>query len=266
MTDFMKKPPLLSMACLGMMAVSSLQAAVLAEWTFNDNSSLANALSSSNVDAGVSTVSGLQMNSSGGFGFEFAGLNNVPNSVNDGYGFGGAGGEQVMFTHRADYFDNAAVGGGPNEKPDANSYTSWGPGDSGGIPQGTTAGLGDGNAPVSFTVSAGAQDVRIDSLTTTIAALNPGAALIVGFQEAGAAAGPTVTLNAGSSWTGTSLLASPVVIGAGQTKTFTFNLNSGSLNSNHNIDGFALNGEVIPEPSVGILIGLAAIALIRRKR
>lgn len=262
----MKQTLPLSVACLGVMAMSSLQAAVLAEWTFNDNSSLANALSSSNVDAGVSSVSGLQMNSSGGFGFDFAGLNNVPNSVNDGYGFGGAGGEQVMFTHRADYFDNAAVGGGPNEKPNANSYTSWGPGDSGGIPQGTTAGLGDGNAPVSFTVSAGAQDVRIDSLTTTIAALNPGAALIVGFQEAGAAAGPTVTLNGGSGWTGTSLLISPVVIGAGQTKTFTFNLNSGSLNSNHNINEFALNGEVIPEPTTGILLGLTGLALALRRR
>ena len=171
-----------------------------------------------------------------------------------------------MFTHRADYFDSSAVGGGPQEKPDANSYTSFGPGDSGGVPQGTTAGLGDGNAPISFTVTAGAQDVRIDSLTTTIAALNPGAALIVGIQEAGAAAGPTVTLNGGSGWTGTSLLASPVVIGAGQTGTFTINLNSGALNSIHNIDEFVLNGEVIPEPTAGILLGLGALVVTLRRR
>jgi hypothetical protein len=245
----------ISLACLGMMTTASLQAAVLAEWTFNNTSSLANALSSSSVDAGVSSVSGLQMNSGGGFGFDFAGLNNVPNSVNDGYGFGGAGGGvKVMFTHRANYFD----GSGPN----ASSYTSLGSGAS----QGTAAGLGDGNAPVSFMVTAGAQDLSIDSLTTTIAAANPGSDLIVGFQEAGAAAGTTVTLNAGSSWTGTSLLASPVVIGAGQTKTFTFNLNSGALNSFHNIDEFVLNGEVVPEPSVGILLGLGTLALTLRRR
>ena len=108
--------------------------------------------------------------------------------------------------------------------------------------------------------------MSIDSLTTTIAAANPGPDLIVGFQEAGAAAGTTVTLNAGSSWTGTSLLASPVVIGAGQTKTFTFNLNSGALNSFHNIDEFVLNGEVVPEPSVGILLGLGTLALTLRRR
>lgn len=249
----------ISLACLGMMTTASLQAAVLAEWTFNDTSSQANALSASSVDAGVGSVSGLQMNSSGGFGFDFAGLSNAPSSVHDGYGFGGAGGESVMFTHRSDYFP----GGGPDP---VNDYTSWGPGDTGGIAVGTTAGLGNGNAPVSFMVTAGAQDVRIDSLTTTIAALNPGAALIVQFQEAGAAAGTEVTLNGGSGWTNTSLLTSPVVIGAGQTKTFTFNLNSGALNSGHNIDEFVLNGEVIPEPSAGILLGLGALALTLRRR
>lgn len=252
----------ISIACLGMMTTASLQAAVLAEWTFNDTSSLVNALSSSSVDAGVSSVSGLQMNSSGGFGFDFAGLSNVPNSVNDGYGFGGAGGESVMFTHRANYFDGSAV----PPRPNASSYTSFGAGDTGGGPQGTTAGLGDGNAPVSFMVTAGAQDVRIDSLTSTIASANPGATLIVQFQEAGAAAGTQVTLNGGSGWTNTSLLTSPLVIGAGQTKTFTFNLNSGALNSFHNIDEFVLNGEVIPEPSAGILLGLGALALTLRRR
>jgi len=250
----------ISLACLGMMTTASLQAAVLAEWTFNDTSSLANALSSSSVDAGVSSVSGLQMNSAGGFGFDFAGLNNVPNSVNDGYGFGGAGGGvKVMFTHRANYFDGSTV---PSPRPNTNSYTSFGSGAS----QGTAAGLGNGNAPVSFMVTAGTQDLRIDSLTTTIAAANPGSNLIVEFQEVGAAAGTAVTLNGGSSWTGTSLLTSPVVIGSGQTKTFTLNLNSGALNSFHNIDEFVLNGEVVPEPSVGILLGLGTLALTLRRR
>ena len=61
-------------------------------------------------------------------------------------------------------------------------------------------------------------------------------------------------------------LNAPVVIASGQSKSFTFNLNSGSLNSSLILDDITLNGSVIPEPSAGILLGLGALALTMRRR
>ena len=132
---------------------ASAQAALLSEWTFDTGANSTARLASSSVASGTS-ISGLTMNSSGGFGFRDVGPNAVPNDEHDGFGFGGAAaGVNVMFTHRADYFD----GGGTDP---VNDYTSFG------TAEGTTAGLGDGNAPISFTVTADAgKTVLINSTT-----------------------------------------------------------------------------------------------------
>ena len=91
-----------------------------------------------------------------------------------------------------------------------------------------------------------------------------GAATIFQFQEAGAAVGPSVTANSNGDFI--ALLNAPVVIGPGATKTFTFNLNSGGLNTNIILNDITLNGSVVPEPSAGILLGLGALALTLRRR
>lgn len=238
------------------MGFTAANADVLGEWTFNNRASVATALESSNLDAGVSTLSSLQFNSSGGFGFDVAGPNNVPNTINDGYGFGGNSGEDVAFIHRATYFDGSAV---PSPRPTADHYTSFGAG----AGEGTGAALGNGNAPISFTITAGAQDVQVDSLTIDTTAGN--APLIVSFQEAGASVGNAVTLNGGN-LNDTSVLSSAVVVGAGQTKTFTINLNSGSLDSAHIVNEFVLNGSVIPEPGTLSMIGAIGVAVLFIRR
>ena len=61
----------------------------LAIWTFDNLSSLNSALASSGVIRGLS-VSNWTVNSLASL--DFAGLSNVPNGVNDGYGFGGNNG------------------------------------------------------------------------------------------------------------------------------------------------------------------------------
>ncbi len=242
----------ISLACLGMMTTASLQAAVLAEWTFNDTSSQAAALGATSVAAGT-TVSGLCFNDS----FDFAGLNNVPSSVHDGYGFGGASGANVIFLHRANYFD----GSGTPPKENASDYTSWGNGASEGTGDTLTA---DGNAPVVFTVTADVgQSITLESLTFDRVGGNN---TIIQFQEASATVGPSVTLTSNTDFV--VALNAPVIIGSGQTKSFTFNLNTGALNHSINIDDITLNGSVtpIPEPSAGILLGLGALALTLRRR
>ncbi len=128
----------------------------------------------------------------------------------------------------------------------------------------------NGNAPIAFTVTADPfREVRIDSLTID---RTSGAAIIFQFQEAGDTVGPSVTLNSGNSLDD-ALLASPVIIGPGDTKTFTINVNSGNLDSRHNLDAFTLNGKVtaIPEPhSIAIwsILGicLAGYGYRRRRR
>lgn len=215
---------------------NTARAATIAEWTFNDNSSLALALGSSNVASGL-TVTQLNVNAS----FDFAGLNNVPGSVNDGYGFGGNSGQNVIFIHRADYFN----GGGP--------VTTW---DSGSSTVGSN--------PLSFTVTT-------DSLTTVtlnslnVAGLGIGSVHLVRFQEADAALGVSPP---GSNTSSIAFLSTPVVIGANQSKTFTINLNSGSLNSEHLFNTITLDGIVtsVPEPSVALLGGLGILALLGRRR
>ena len=49
-------------------------------------------------------------------------------------------------------------------------------------------------------------------------------------------------------------LNAAVVIGAGESKTFTINVNSGALNSLHNIDGLSLNGFRAPSNPIELAI------------
>lgn len=212
---------------------------ILGEWNFNSGTTSAQLLASSNLNAGVSGLSALTFNT-----FDDFGNNKVPNSVHDGIGFGGNSGELVAFIHRANYFDGSAV---PDPRPEADDFTSFGTG----TLEGTSAALGNGNAPVWFTITAGAQALRVDSLTISTTTAN--APLIVGFQEAGAAAGNTVILNGGN-LSDRALLSSSIVVAAGQTKTFSISLNSGNLNSGHCVNEFVLNG-IIPEPNTYALLG-----------
>ena len=131
----------ISLACLGMMTTASLQAAVIAEWTFDTGASTAARMASSNNASGV-TVSSLSFNDS----FSDFGPGAVPNDVHDGIGFGGNSGQQVMFLHRANYFDGTAPAG---------KWTSWASGTSAGTGSNLSA---DGNAPFAFTVTAGATE------------------------------------------------------------------------------------------------------------
>jgi hypothetical protein len=210
--------------------VSDLTGAALAEWTFNAGTTSAERLASSNGAPGA-TVSALSFNES----FSDFGPGGVPNDVHDGIGFGGNNGQQVAFLHRAAYFDNSTV---PNPRPTEEDYTSWG----NGTEAGTGANLtGNGSAPISFTVTADAGNkVTVESLTVD---WTSGASLIVQLQEADATPIAGITFNA-TNPIGCVFLNAPVVVDPGQTKTFTINLNSGSLNTFSNINGFALNGMV----------------------
>ncbi|MGB1129788.1 MAG: hypothetical protein ACPG4K_07045 [Haloferula sp.] len=224
---------------LGILAVlpfASASADVLAEWTFNTGGTSAARLASSNVAAGAH-VSGLSFNDS----FDDVGPGSIPSSVHDGFGFGGNSGDEVIFLHRANYFDGSAV---PDPRPTEGDYTSWGSG----AEQGTGADLSmNGNAPIAFTVTGDAiSTVTIDSITVDFTS---GAGFIVEFQEAGAAVGSSVTLNGGNPLDD-AVLNAPVVIAPGETKTFTININSGALDTGHNIDGFALNGTVVRDTAV----------------
>ena len=151
----------------------------------------------------------------------------------------------MIFLHRATYFDGSDV---PNPRPTLDDYTSWG--------QGSAQGTGDdlssnGNAAISFMVEADELSIiTVDSLTVDFTS---GAASIWQIQEAGAAQGAGGTLNSGNPLI-TAALNAPVVIGAGETKTFTINVNSGALNSLHNIDGLTLNGFRAPSNPIELAI------------
>ena len=200
----------------------------LAEWTFDSGDSSVDLLASSGVVEGA-TISGLSFNDS----FTDFGPEAVPNDLHDGFGFGGNSGDRVIFLHRATYFDGSDV---PDPRPTLDDYTSWGIGSN----QGTGADLSsNGNAAISFTIEADELSIiTVDSLTVDFTS---GGACIWQIQEAGAAEGAQGTVNSGNPLL-TVALNAPVVIGAGESKTFTINVNSGALNSLHNIDGLSLNG------------------------
>jgi len=215
----------------------------LATWSFNDGGTSAERLAADNAVAGV-TVSGLDFNGlstdtgtvRGFFDAQPGGgisvlpwheSNGVATNY-DGIGFGGNGGEQVMFLHRALFFDGSPV----RPKPKAEDYTSFGDGS-----QGTTAGDADGHAPISFTVeNAGTEDVNIVGLAVHN---KDGGGFIFNIQEAGASPGTSVTIGNGA--TDTALVSGGgVVVGVGQTKTFTININTGALDSRHSLNYFEL--------------------------
>ena len=223
----------LSVTIFGLSSTAALHAAVIAEWTFNTGANSAARLASSGVPTGA-TISGLSFNSS----FTDFGPGAVPNDVHDGFGFGGNRGDQVIFLHRANYFDGSTV---PSPRPTVNDYTSWGQGSANGTGGDLSS---DGNAPIAFTVGADAlSSITVESLTVDFTS---GRGIIFGFQEAGDTSGATVTLNGATPLLDVPLDA-PVTIGPGETKTFTININSGALNSLHNIDGISLNGNVVRE-------------------
>jgi hypothetical protein len=236
----MNKALSLSFAIFGVSSTAALHAAVIAEWTFDTGADSTALLASSGVPTGA-TISGLLFNDS----FTDFGPEAVPNDLHDGFGFGGNRGDQVIFLHRANYFDGSAV---PDPRPTATDYTSWGIGSN----QGTGADLSsNGNAAISFTVEADELSIiTVDSLTVDFTS---GGACIWQIQEAGAAEGAQGTLNPGNPLL-TVALNAPVVIGAGETKTFTINVNSGALNSLHNINGLSLNGFRIPSTPIELAI------------
>jgi uncharacterized sulfatase len=191
----------------------------LAEWTFDStgpgpqDARLAAALGATAVAAGLS-VSDLALNSS----FDFAGFNQVPESDNDGAGFGASQGKSVLFIHRA-------INGRPS---------LWG----------SDAGTTLAGAPLSFTVRAD------EGKTVTLAGITVfrggGPDLILCVQEAGAVRGKPQTLD-GKESSKLIFFDAPVAIPSGGSKTITANLNSGRFDSKHSLDRIVLNGTVNSE-------------------
>ncbi|MCH7224628.1 PEP-CTERM sorting domain-containing protein [Haloferula sp. A504] len=245
----------LSLAGLGLSAGFPIQAAVIAEWTFTDRSSEATAMASENNATGV-TVSRLFINDS----FRFAGLNNLPPTPHDGYGFGNSTND--IFIDRASYFDGSTV---PSPRPIASDYTSFGTPPN----QGTGDDMSsDDNAPFSFTVAAGAlYNVTIESLTVD---RNGGiGSNVLFFQEAGASNPDTVGTGVNTNGEVTvPLFDGPLLINAGETKSFTININSSALDTRLTLDDIILNGSVVavPEPDAIALFGLAALTVALRRR
>ena len=221
----------LAIASLALGGAGAQASTVLAEWSFNSGGTAAARLASSSVPAGF-TVTGLSFNGlttdvSSGAGFfnaQEGGGSVIPGATNngaavdyDGIGFGGNNSEQVIFMHRANFADGA----GPNP----GDYTSFGPS------EGTTAGDGDGNAAISFQVTATTEPVVVIGVTARQFGND---ALKFGVQQAGAAAGVMATVNRSIA---TAYLNSPVIVAAGETKTFTISLDStNGVNTVHNLD------------------------------
>lgn len=253
----------------GVMTSASLSADVLAKWTFENKSGaydgerLANVMSASAVRPGISEMGNLTMNPSFGYALGFDGRSAVPDEVepnNDQFGFfGNDNGTRGVFSdiialHRA-------------SNPDAGVPSSWG--------NATKSGTSVEGATMSFTVTADASsDVAIESLTIE---RKKGGPMLIQFNAAGAVAssaysklgpqsGDTVVV---------SLNGAPIVVPAGETKTFVIQLNSGAHNQTHLINEIALNGSMarsgslvtIPEPSAfALLCGLLAFAAVMTRR
>ena len=215
---------------LALSSLSALNADVVGQWTFNNSSNVATALQSSGVASGA-FVSSLMINPS----HDSVGVNAVPNTVNDGYGFGDDSGQNVMFFNRAEYFNNTNDTSNGGIRP-VGRTTTWD----------SAATIIEGQ-PISFTVTADAiSTLTIDSLEVHKVS---GAALIGAFQEAGSAAGASVTLLNGDQ-TKTLPLNAPVVIQPGQSATFTMYANSGNLNSGHSLNRISVNGSVSSDATI----------------
>lgn len=222
---------------------------MVASWTFNTGTTSAARLASSNVSAGL-TVTALQMNPKA----DDVGVGANPNTVNDGFGFGGNSGEQVMFFHRANYFNNSTT---PTPRPEGR-FTTWGgPNIATGV--GTTVDL----SPMSFTVTTDASTtVTIHSISTN----SVGGAYIAHFQEAGALPGAATVADSSNGFDVTPTLNVPVVLLPNSSKTFTVSWNSGNLNSSTLLNQIDLNATVVPEPSTAALAGLAGMWMLLRRR
>ena len=87
------------------------------------------------------------------------------------------------------------------------------------------------------------------------------------FQEAGTQPTQDITLRS-NNLVDTVSLSSSITLSAGQTKTFSISLNSGSLNSGHAVNEFVLNGAVVvPEPATYALLGgLFALGWVMLRR
>ena len=192
--------------------LNSVQAEILAQWNFNDTTTRETALSVSHVVEGVA-MTGLTPHDS----LEFAGLNAVPKSEMDGYGFGKNEGRQVLFLKRAEQYVSSL----------------WGS-------DGTTTVEG---APLSFALRVDAVSaVKIESVIVVYA---NGPNLLLYFQEADADRG-TEALLKGERFLEEVSLEKPLVVRKGESKALTINLNSGQFASSHGIDAIMLLGEVAP--------------------
>lgn len=192
-------------------------AEVVGEWTFDSGATTAERLAISAVQTGV-TIFPLAVNPA----VDDFGPEAVPNNDEDGMGFGGTvNGNQVLFWHRANFFNSDGIG-----------TTTWAAPGSDGID--TTS----ATAPMSFTVTAkSGYDITIESIT--VESENSG--YLIFFQEAGRPAGAE---SGGVTEVTTALLNSPVIISSGTSKTFTLNWNSGALNKFFIVDAILVNGAV----------------------
>ena len=192
--------------------LNSAQAEILAQWNFDDTTTKETALSVSHVVDGVAMTLLTPHES-----MEFAGLNAVPKSEDDGYGFGRNEGRQVLFLKRAEQYASGL----------------WGS-------DGTTAVEG---APLSFALRVDAVTaVKIESVIVVYA---NGPNLLLYLQEADADRGAEALLK-GERLLEEVSLSQPVVVRKGESKAFTINLNSGQFSSSHGIDAIFLLGEVAP--------------------
>jgi hypothetical protein len=192
--------------------LSSTQAEVLAQWNFNDTTTEETALSVSHVVDGLALTPLTPHNQ-----MEFVGLNQLPKSDVDGYGFGKNEGRQVLFLKRAEQYTSSL----------------WGR-------DGTTAVEG---APLSFALRVDAVTaVKIESVIVVYA---NGPNLLLYLQEADADRG-TEALLEGERLLQEVSLNQPLVVHKGESKAFTINLNSGQFGSSHGIDVIMLLGEVAP--------------------
>jgi len=246
----------------------------LGKWTFNEKN-----LVSSEVDTLLSSLSSLQMNSTavynsgnntstgGGFRFFNSGNGNwlngdpgpavIPDTDDDGYGFGGNNGQDVMFLHRANFASGSAseVGG---------QYTSFGsPTDIGADDEN-----GDGKAPMSFIVEAGDEDISITGLTFELAGNNT-ANLSFSLQDPDRPAAFSDMISLHNNETKTQTFESDIfIVEANSSKIFTIALDSGNINSAHTLNQITLHGHVhVPEiSSSSLIMGLFVVMSLTASR
>jgi hypothetical protein len=249
----------------------------LGKWTFDNQN-----LESSEVNTLLNSLGPLEMNStavydtdansSTGGGFRFFNKGDdgewlqgskahvIPDTDDDGYGFGGNNGEDVMFLHRADFKS------GDNEERDG-QYTSFGPAAAN---IGHTAEDGDGNAPMRFTVTAADQDITITGLKFELERSNT-ANLAFSLQDPDGAAATSpyaIVPSIATSETKQEFAAGTFTVSAGDSKTFTIALDSGSKNSAHTLNEITLYGHVyVPEIcSSSLIMGLFVVMSLTASR